>query len=221
MRIALCTHGSVGITVIRKLFELGFAPTDILVLTHDVNTLKNRTLIEFLNYFRIEWFSNEGDMVQLSILLSDFDAEMVLSVSYKYIFKDPVLNDYNTRLINLHPGVLPDYRGCFSIPWALINGETFVGYTYHLIDGDIDTGDLIQWGVVPIQSTSTAFDLHFKVMALAIDRIGGIVSGNWTPWRQAGKGTYYKNVFPTIDPSWDEKKKERFSRASYFPPFNI
>ena len=220
MTIAVCTHGSVGISIIRKLFELRLMPENILVITHGSDTIKNRPLVDFLNYFNIEWFDNKNDMETVAAILVNYNVNMLLSVSYKYVFREPVLSLPNLCMVNLHPGLFPDYKGCFSIPWAIINGETHVGYTYHLIDSGIDTGDVILTGSIPIQSTSTAFSLHFAVMSKAIDQLGDIILGNWIPKRQIGKGRYYKNVLPEEDPLWNERTKERFRRAMYFPPFN-
>lgn len=217
-KIILCTQGSVGISVIRKLFELRFNPDEITVITYDTNILRNLSFIYFLKYFDIEWYVVDKDMNKLYNIVSYKNADILLSVSYKYIFKEPILSMPNIHLINLHPGILPDYRGCFSIPWAIINNEEYVGYSYHLIDAGIDTGDIILRDRFPVLPTSTAPELHFLVMNNAINNLGYIISGKWGTIPQIGTGMYYKNIFPVPDISWDDDKIERFNRAKYFPP---
>lgn len=219
MNIVICTQGSVGVSVIRKLFELRYRPSDITVITYDTASSYNQPLIEFLNCFMIERFVVENDMDYLSMILLGKRPSFLLSISYKYIFKEPALNLSDIKFVNLHPGILPNYKGFLSIPWAILNGETEVGYTYHLIDSGIDSGNLILSERFPILPDSTAFDLHFRVMNSAINKLEYIVSGLWGSIPQIGEGKYYKNIFPTFDPTWDSDKIERFKRAKYFPPY--
>lgn len=219
MNIIVCTQGSVGISVIRKLFELRYRPSNITVITYDIKSLHNKPLIDLLEYFNIQWFVVENNMELLDDIIVTRNANILLNIAYKYIFKNPVLTLPNIKLINLHPGILPYYRGWLSTPWSIINGETHVGYTYHLISSGIDKGDIILIDRFPILSDSTAFDLHFKIFNSAINKLDYIVSGKWSAIPQIGDGAYYKNIFPSIDPAWDNDKIERFKRATYFPPY--
>ena len=220
MKIIICTQGSVGISIIRKLFELRFKPCDITIITYDINESNNRLFISYLDFLNIEWFETGKDMNKLADIILLKNASVLLSVSYKYIFKSPVLDLPNVTLINLHPGRLPDYRGCFLIPWAIINDEASVEYTYHLINEVIDGGDIILRERFPVFPSSTAFDLHFKVMNSAINSLEYVFFSNWQAYPQIGEGRYYKNIFPTIDPLWDNHKIDRFKRATYFPPYH-
>ena len=45
--------------------------------------------------------------------------------------------------INLHPSLLPKYRGRAPLNWAILNGEKMLGLTAHWIDNGVDTGDII------------------------------------------------------------------------------
>lgn len=222
INIAICTQGSIGITVIRKLFELNFKPNEITVITYDKQSLSNKPLIAFLDYFDIKWFVVENDMQKLLEIITEKNIRLLLSISYKYIFKEPLFSLKNTILINLHPGILPYYRGWLSVPWAIYNNESHVGYTYHLINSGIDSGPIILKEKFPISNTSNAFNLHFNMMNRAIDQLDKIISGDWVPVAQVGIGKYYKNLLPNkgyIDTSWDSDKIERFIRAMFFPPY--
>jgi methionyl-tRNA formyltransferase len=46
--------------------------------------------------------------------------------------------------VNLHPSLLPRYRGRASINWAILNGDRRLGLTAHFVDEGIDTGDIIE-----------------------------------------------------------------------------
>lgn len=222
MKIALCTQGSLGIIIIRKLFELGFLPKDILVFSHDIQSSANQSFIEFLNYFDIFFMEVGHNMIKLSEKINNGKVKLLISASYKYIFKEPIFKIKELNMINLHPGILPNYRGWFSLPWSIFNGEEYSGYTFHLIDADIDTGNIIYQEKIPILKTSTAFDLHFKMMNKAIEKLEYIIDGNWLSMPQKKGGIYYRKTLPNngyIDTTWDLNKIDRFIRALFFPPY--
>jgi methionyl-tRNA formyltransferase len=222
MNIAICTHGSIGVITLYKLFELKFKPNEIIVITHDIQLPRNRALINFLDYFVVKWFVVGEDMTKLSEILLENKIELLVNIAYKFIFRQPIFDIRDITFINLHPGILPDYRGWFSIPWAIFNNEKCVGYTYHLITPEIDGGDIVYAERFLVHPLSTAFSLHFPIMREAIDRLKEIIEGKWIAYSQPEGGKYYKRILPNngyINTSWDDAKIDRFIRAMYFPPF--
>ena len=57
-------------------------------------------------------------------------------------------------VVNIHPGILPHYRGCSCVEWAILNDDP-VGNTAHFMDSDYDTGPIIT-------SESYSFPSHSK-----------------------------------------------------------
>jgi len=75
---------------------------------------------------------------------ADSEPDLVLSVRYGHILKDPVLRIPTHGVLNLHSGRLPDYKGVMATFWALSRGEREIGTTLHFIDdSSIDTGRII------------------------------------------------------------------------------
>ena len=64
----------------------------------------------------------------------------------------------------MHAGKLPEYRGRNIINWAIINGETEIGVTVHLVDHGIDTGDILLQRILPIAWTDTYGDVLDRVV---------------------------------------------------------
>lgn len=58
------------------------------------------------------------------------------------ILKSNFVNEFSVGIVNVHPGQLPNYRGCNCPEWALYNGDD-VWSTAHFIDSGIDTGPII------------------------------------------------------------------------------
>ena len=74
--------------------------------------------------------------------LIGLDVDLILSVMYDRIIGRELI-DGPGRILNLHLGKLPEYRGMRPINWALRNGETTAGVTLHEVDVGIDTGPIV------------------------------------------------------------------------------
>ena len=70
--------------------------------------------------------------------------DLIISIRYGVILKKPIIAIPKHGVINLHSGLLPNYRGVMATFWALLNGEKTIGTTLHYIDdASIDTGSVI------------------------------------------------------------------------------
>ncbi|GAC14122.1 formyl transferase [Aliiglaciecola lipolytica] len=70
--------------------------------------------------------------------------ELVVSIRFGQILKDPVIGIPEFGIINLHSGTLPDYRGVMATFWAMLRKEQKIGTTLHYIDSaKIDAGQII------------------------------------------------------------------------------
>ncbi len=66
-------------------------------------------------------------------------------------------------IVNIHPGLLPEYQGMGSCLWPLIEGSHFHGLTLHYIDSQaIDTGPIIASGRFMIKEKDSVLSLHIK-----------------------------------------------------------
>ena len=74
--------------------------------------------------------------------LVGLDVDLILSVMYDRIIGADLI-DGPARVLNLHLGKLPEYRGMRPINWALKNGESVAGVTLHEVDTGIDTGPIV------------------------------------------------------------------------------
>jgi methionyl-tRNA formyltransferase len=73
---------------------------------------------------------------------NDWKVDLAISVTYNWIIKSWFINKCK-RILNIHNGPLPRYRGVSPINWALKNNESEHGVTIHEIDPEIDTGPII------------------------------------------------------------------------------
>ncbi len=83
--------------------------------------------------------SNEG----LKMLVAS-QPELVLSIRYGGILRETAIAVPRLGVLNLHSGLLPQYRGVMASFYAMLNGDSSLGTTLHFIrDAGIDTGDIV------------------------------------------------------------------------------
>lgn len=76
--------------------------------------------------------------------LKNWKPDLMISIRYGKIFQQEIINLPKYGIINLHSGILPNYRGIMSTFWALLHDEKEIGTTLHLIDDNqIDKGKII------------------------------------------------------------------------------
>lgn len=89
---------------------------------------------------------------------------LMLSIRFGQILRPTVIQIPEFGVLNLHSGILPQYRGVMATFWAMLNGEQQIGTTLHYIqDAGIDTGDVI---AVNTQSTDYTQSYLWNVLAL-------------------------------------------------------
>jgi len=102
---------------------------------------------------------------------------------------------HNARLYNIHFSKLPAYRGVYTSALPLLYGEKESGVTLHEIDAGIDTGDLIDQIVFPIECSDTARDLYAKYLVnskkLLERNLVNLLEGNIKSDKQSAIGSTY------------------------------
>lgn len=216
MKAILCGYNWAGCKALDILLNLGY---EVFVYTHDSEAylVSLKDTCEKLNVpYSLENISKSN---------LPFKPDFIASIYYRYIIKNHIIDAVNGKIFNLHPSLLPKYRGCSSLTWAMINGEKEVGYTYHYIDAGCDTGNIILQKKVPLEIFDTQLSLYYKIMTLALmdlPEVVNLVLSGYCGTVQAGEASFYKRGCPydaQINPAWGLDKIERFIRAMIFPPY--
>ena len=112
--------------------------------------------------------------------LKALNADIFVVVAFR-MMPEIVWNMPSMGTINLHGSLLPKYRGAAPINWAIINGEKVTGNTTFKLKHEIDTGDILLQGRVPILDKDNAGTLHDKMMyhgaEVLVDTLLGLFSG--------------------------------------------
>lgn len=212
----LCGYHWTGCKALKLLLERGY---EVYVYTHktenSIADLEGLCIKNNINY----------TLEKISVNNMPFIPDIICSIYYRWIIHDEVIAAVNGRIFNLHPSLLPKYRGCSSLTWAMINGEKQVGYTYHYVDSGCDTGNIILQKKIDIEEFDTQLTLYNRVMFESMNsflEVVGLVLKGFKGIPQNGESTYYKRGCPLggiIVDSMDDMLKERFIRAMCYPPY--
>lgn len=91
--------------------------------------------------------------------IKKLDPEIICVVAYGKILPKEVLDIPEKGCINVHPSLLPKYRGAAPIQWAILNGDSKTGVTTMYMDIGMDTGDIILKEEVEINEDETTGEL--------------------------------------------------------------
>jgi phosphoribosylglycinamide formyltransferase-1 len=102
----------------------------------------------------------------LVALLREARVELVALAGYMRVVKQPLLEAFPGRIVNIHPSLLPAFPGLKSWEQALDYGAKVAGVTVHFVNEGVDTGPIILQEAVPILPGDTAESLHQRIHAV-------------------------------------------------------
>jgi phosphoribosylglycinamide formyltransferase-1 len=100
---------------------------------------------------------------ELVRLLKEAGVDFVILAGFMRVIKEPLLKAFPGRILNIHPSLLPSFRGLEAWRQALEAGVKEAGCTVHLVDAGVDTGKILGQSRVPVHPDDTAESLHARI----------------------------------------------------------
>ena len=100
------------------------------------------------------------------VLLEHLDregVELVVLTGFMRILSQRLVGQYRHRILNIHPALLPAFRGMNAFQQALDYGVKWTGTTIHLVDEEVDHGPIIYQVPVPVEDGDTYQSLKARV----------------------------------------------------------
>jgi len=116
----------------------------------------------------------EEDIVRL---LLEADVELVVLAGFMRIVKQPLLEAFPRKMINIHPSLLPRFPGLEAWKQALAAGEKVTGCTVHYVDAAVDAGEILGKETVPILSDDTPESLHARIQVSEHRLLPAVIAG--------------------------------------------
>lgn len=145
----------------------------VLVITDEKETSELNAYFTNLDiaYFGFDVLTIEKSYDR-NLQLSDFMLSKLKEYEIDYCFtfgkrilKGRLLDDYNYRLINFHPGIIPEVVGLNAIDKAIKEGKRYIGNTVHFIDAGMDSGPIIMQNLVQADNFNEyGYDIFLDAM---------------------------------------------------------
>jgi methionyl-tRNA formyltransferase len=127
-------------------------------------------------------------------------ADVAIVVAYGLILPKPILEALRHGCLNLHPSLLPDWRGAAPINRAIIAGDTETGVSIMRMDEGLDTGPVCLVERIAIEPDETAGELHDRLALLGarlmIEALDALEQGKLNCQKQPEQGSYAEKITP-------------------------
>ncbi len=104
----------------------------------------------------------EHDMLVMK-KLEDLSVELVVMAGWMRIVGEEIINKFKNRLINIHPSLLPSFKGIDAIQQAIDKRVTITGCTVHYVQKEVDSGSIIIQAAVPIKEEDSKETLKKRI----------------------------------------------------------
>jgi len=101
---------------------------------------------------------DEDKMIKL---FDAWNVDLIVLAGYMRVIKDP--DAFPCPIINVHPSLLPKYKGLHAVEQAMESGDKMTGCTVHYVNEELDGGQIIKQASVPIFETDTVEELTKRI----------------------------------------------------------
>lgn len=168
---------------------------------------------------------NRPDDEELFEALKAADPDIIVANNWRTWIPPRIFGLPRNGTLNIHDSLLPKYAGFSPLIWALINGEREVGVTAHMMNDELDAGDIVQQETVEVGPRDTTTDLFHKtcdlIAPVTVNALARIAAGEteFTKQDRSQASFFHKraDIDSRIDWSWPAEVLERLVRAQSAP----
>ena len=151
------------------------------------------------------------------------DPDFIFVACFPSLLPDLLLNWPRKFCVNLHPSLLPAYRGPDPVFWQLRNGETHTGISLHLITPALDAGPILHQQLIafPTGATRTELDTLLSSQgAMAFSTL--LATDSFASQNQPQQQSHYQSAPTrddyTLETDWTAERAYNFMRGTHMPP---
>jgi len=100
---------------------------------------------------------------KLISLLDEAGVDLVILTGYMRILSSDFVRHFRNRILNIHPALLPSFRGMDAFSQALDYGVKWTGTSVHVVDEDVDHGPIVYQLPVPVREGDTHESLKARI----------------------------------------------------------
>lgn len=227
--VALVANTGIGNEVLKALLKVKNIKIDSLCtrrLEGDFPYFDEEELEDYAKRKEITCFTNVSASKEYYEYLKERNIDLIIVASFHQILKKNLIDLPKLGVINLHPSLLPKYRGPNPLNWVLLNSESKTGVTAHYLTEKIDAGNILKQKEIIISDHETLGTLFKKSAICSGELIPDLIDSfikrggeNGMP-QDESQATYLKkpsNYEKEIKTSYPFEKAYKIIRA--FHPF--
>ena len=108
--------------------------------------------------------SREAFETELNAALVEFDVDLVACAGFMRLMTPAFVEGWRDKMLNIHPSLLPAFKGLDTHERAIAAGVKLTGCTVHIVRPEMDAGPIIAQAAVPVLSADTAETLGARVL---------------------------------------------------------
>ena len=113
------------------------------------------------NYIKDNDLEFEKELIKI---LKLYNVELICLAGFMKILSKKLVNNFKDRILNIHPSLLPKYKGLNTHARVLASNDTITGCSVHLVTPELDGGPVLAQTEVAIKKNETAKSLASKVL---------------------------------------------------------
>ncbi|MBO8230056.1 phosphoribosylglycinamide formyltransferase [Prochlorococcus marinus str. MU1404] len=131
---------------------------------------------------------SQKELFELEIIntLNSCEVELVVMAGWMKIVSPFFINKFKNKIINIHPSLLPAYKGGSAINDSILNGSKITGCSVHFVDEEVDSGSLIMQAALSIRDdddieslSKRIHILEHKILPHSISNAGFLIRSNF------------------------------------------
>ncbi len=95
--------------------------------------------------------------------LNIYHVDLVVMAGWMRVVTQVLIDNFGDRILNIHPSLLPSFRGTHAIEQALNYGVKITGCTVHIVSLEVDSGKILEQSAVPILEGDTVTSLQQRI----------------------------------------------------------
>jgi methionyl-tRNA formyltransferase len=184
MRVVFLGNHTVGVRALQAVSEAAEVAGVVVHPPDPEDGVRYESVFDFAEKRSWSVFRGTGKDPRTQEFISAARPDLIWITDFRYLIPAAVISLAPLGAVNLHPSLLPAYRGRAAINWAILKGETRLGLTGHFVDEGMDSGDIIEqvsYGLSEDQDVGDCLNILYPLYSGITRKILGYFESGQVP----------------------------------------
>ena len=158
-------------TNLKSLINFSKTKNSPISITLVISNNKNARGLSFaktnkIKYFTINYKNKKKTEDKILLSLKKFNIDFICLAGFMKILSKNIINKYKNKILNIHPSLLPKYKGLNTHKRVILNKEKFTGCTVHIVTSKLDSGKIILQRKIKILKNDSEKSLSKRLLKI-------------------------------------------------------